>query len=348
MSKKRLAVGIACVAAAGGAVPIERSAPPPGMTDHTINGINAWSEAKTNGFEFRQTAGTNQRVTRPYDGVATYLQQGVKDFFGNTTWINIAAITGGAMSVNKPSSGSRTVTFNLFLGRTLAPGWTVVRVDQSGGTWDMRPASGSSDLSMRIKATAYASRGGSAHVTSIVLRGPTGESWTKAFEGRRLFTIDGISAWSTAKTYGFTFTPMKEHEDERISNALDGVDTRLNQIDHGCGGSYAMARVVGGNMVAHCAWYDKTSSSGHLAAFDLTRDFVMFGGKRLAKGWVVREVTVSGGSWVRRPVAGSDNLEFVYRLTLPSSSTAASANITRVVLEGPSSASSYQDAFKVY
>lgn len=348
MASKRLVAGFACIIAAGAAVPIERSAPPPGMADHTISGINAWSEAKKNGFQFRQTAGTGQRVTSPYDGVATYLQQSSKDIFGNTTWTSIAAITGGAMSVFKPASGSRTVTFNLFTDRVLAPGWTMVSVSMSGGTWDRKPASGSNDLSMRIKATAYADRGGSANVTSIVLRGPEGDSWTKAFEGRKLFTIDGIGAWSTAKTYGFTFTPVKEHDDERISNALDGVDTRLNQIDHSCSGSYAMARVVGGNMVAHCAWYDKTASSGHLAAFDLTRDFAMFGGKRLAKGWVVREVTVSGGSWVRRPVAGSDNLEFVYRLTLPSSSTAASATITRVVLEGPSSASSYQDAFKVY
>jgi hypothetical protein len=346
MPRKRVVAGFAFVIAAGAAVPIERSAPPLGMADHTISGISAWSEAKKNGFQFRQTAGTSQRVTSPYDGVATYLQQSSKDIFGNTTWTTIAAITGGAMSVYKPASGSRTVTFNLFTDRVLTPGWTIVSVDQSGGTWDKKPATGSSDLSMRIKATAYSDRSGAANVSRIVLRGPDGQSWTKAFEGRKLFTITGINAWNTAKSYGFTFTPVKEHDDERISNALDGVNTLLTQVDRSCLDSYPMASVVGGNMNAHCAWYDKTATSGHVAAFDMTRDFVMFGGKRLAQGWVVREVVVSGGSWVQQVTPGSDKLEFVYRVTLAETHKAQSAIITRVVLEGPTSASSYADAFK--
>ena len=99
-------------------------------------------------------------------------------------------------------------------------------------------------------------------------------------------------------------------------------------------------------MNAHCAWYDKNATSGHVAAFDMTRDFVMFGGKRLAQGWVVREVVVSGGSWVQQVTPGSDKLEFVYRVTLAETHKAQSAIITRVVLEGPTSASSYADAFK--
>ena len=251
MPRKRVVAGVAFVIAAGAAVPMERSAPPPGMADHTITGINAWSEAKKNGFQFRQTAGTNQRVTSPYDGVATYLQQSGKDLFGNTTWTSIAAITGGAMSVYKPASGSRTVTFNLFTDRVLTPGWTIVSVDQSGGTWDRKPATGSSDLSMRIKATAYADRSGAANVTQIVLRGPDGQSWTKAFEGRKLFTITGINAWNTAKGYGFTFYPVKEHSDEKINNALDGVDTQLKQDGYSCQSSYASARVVGSRPETH-------------------------------------------------------------------------------------------------
>ncbi len=342
----RGAVALALLTAAAAAVPLGHSAPPPGMADYTITGIQAWGEAKGNGFEFMPTAGSGQRVSRPYDGVQTYLQESERDIFGNTTWKNIAAITGGTMTVYRPSSGSRTVTFNLFLNRTLAPGWSVVSADQSGGVWDKRPTAGGTDLSMRIRATAYADRTGSASVTSIVLRGPAGQTWNKAFEGRRLFTISGIEAWSTAKTYGFTFSPVKEHPDERISNALDGVNTGVTQDGNACR-EYYLAQVVGGNMVAHCAWRDPNASSGHLAAFDMTRDFLMFGGKGLAPGWVVKSVTVSGGSWVQRPATDATRLEFVYRLTLPGVVTGTNATISQIVLEGPSSAASYQDAFKV-
>ena len=135
-----------------------------------------------------------------------------------------------------------------------------------------------------------------------------------------------------------------------LSNGVDGTSSEVRQRDRSCSRSVSIssisvffAAVVGGNMIANCPHVGEDYSDN-----DPTRDFRMFAGKALAPGWAVREVTVTGGSWVERPVPGSGSLGFVYRLTLTEwRYRSVSGVVTRIVLEGPASGSSWQDAFKV-
>ena len=311
----------------------------PATESHTIGGVQAWAVARTNGFTFRPvTAGSDQSVARPYDGVNTRLVATVPDNrFGGLRTIRatVASVVGGNMSVSRRSW---TATFEMFGDRTLAPGWSVEEVKLSGSyVWDRRPAEGSDDLSFRVKSSSGNSTS-SVIVRSVTLRGPAGADWQDAFVGRQVYTITGTEAWATAKTYGYEFNPVPEYDDVRLYGGLDGTRTYMKQDGAGCGryGS-ANAEVVGGNMISHCP---QKLPNNHR---DETTDFRMFAGKTLASGWTVREIVVTGGSWVERPAPGSTSLEFVYRLTR----AGTSALVTRIVLEGPSDAPSWEDAFKV-
>jgi len=335
-----------------------RSRPPamatqPTTASHTITGIEAWSIARTNGFEFRPHASGDEWTTYPYDGVQTVLKaERLHSLAGlfQTDTVTVARVVGGNMTVDRPSSGSRTVTFTMFGGGRLSSGWTVEDVRLRGGTWKKR-AEGN-DLSIEVEATAYANRPATVRVESITLRGPAGQPWSAAFEGRRTWTISGIEAWATAKNYGYEFHPVVEYDDEVLRNGVDGTSSEVVQRDRPCsraaglvGKAVPFATVVGGNMIANCSHW--AGEARDWSDNDPTRDFRMFAGKALAPGWAVRDVTVTGGSWVERPAPGSGSLAFVYRLTLPRGRVQSVTGIvTRVVLEGPASASSWQDAFK--
>ncbi len=151
-----------------------------------------------------------------------------------------------------------------------------------------------------------------------------------------------------AKEYGYEFHPVKEHDDEVLSGGVDGTNSRVDQ-----GGPsrecYVLARVVGGNMIAQCPYRRPGRGIIESDDFDDTRDFRMFTGKALAPGWIVRDIVVSGGTWIDRPEPGATSLEFSYRLTIAKRfyDRSTSARVTRIVLEGPASASSWEDAFKV-
>lgn len=337
-------------------VPAGRLAVAPQTQTHTITGIEAWSLARANGFEFRPAARSEQWVTYPYDGVDTRLQaarfQGILGV-GTTDTITLARIVGGNLIVDRPTSGSRSVTFVLFGGRRLADGWAVEEVRlRGGGRWKKRPEG--SDLQIEVEATAYANRPASVGIESVTLVGPAGQPWSAAFQGRKTFTITGIEAWATAKSYGFEFHPMVEHEGEYVTGGVDGTDTQLRQRkDNPACNERVQGRVVGGVMILECvAFTGYDDGLLDLGDYDTTRDFRMFGGKELAPGWTVREVDAAGGSWVDRPEPGARSLEFRYRLTLMTADYAfqqkpRTAHITRIVLEGPASASSWEDAFKV-
>lgn len=328
--------------------------------DFAINGIEAWSTARTNGFTFRpMTYASGQSVSRPYDGVNTRLYRQYRDMFGRLKTVNMAAIVGGNPNV---SDSRATVTFELFGGQTLAPGWSIQSVQLSGSyVWDRRVQAGSQNPSFRIKVTGS----NSVTIRSVTLRGPSGANWQDAFVGRKTYTLTGIDAWSVAKQYGFQFTPTVEDFKPadwnpgdgfytsrlQVTSPADGVNTQLlvvfekgltssarcaRVLQYGAVGC-AVASVVGGNASVHVPIYDIWRSQ--------TIIFEMFAGKRLAQGWTVRQVELSSGSWLRRPAAGSDDLSMKFSVT-SYVGRPASALVRTVVLEGPSNATGWQNAFR--
>ncbi len=150
--------------------------------DYTVPGVTAWSIAKGTGFTFGPLAQvTGQWVTNPRDGVNTRLlvKQGQVPFQKTVT---LGQVVGGNASVSRPGSGTRTVTFEFFGGRRLAPGWTIIRVELAGRyTWDRQVVSGSPDARFRVRATSSASTTGSAIIKTIVLRGPRDANPADAF-----------------------------------------------------------------------------------------------------------------------------------------------------------------------
>jgi murein DD-endopeptidase MepM/ murein hydrolase activator NlpD len=150
--------------------------------DYTIPGINAWNLAKANGFTFQPLPDApGQWVTTPNDGVNTLLQvkQGTAPF---QTTITLGQVVGGNASTTRPGSGTRTVKFEFFGGRKLAPGWTVVRVEATGNyTWERTVTTGGTDLSFRVKTSSTSSTTGTAIIKQIVLRGPDGANPAHAF-----------------------------------------------------------------------------------------------------------------------------------------------------------------------
>lgn len=302
--------------------------------DHSMNGIEAWNVAKTNGFTFRPlTFASGQSVTRPRDGVNTRLQAPESTLFGTRT-VTLAQVVGGNASVVRPTRGSRTVTFEFFGGQKLAPGWKLKSVRLGGSyIWDRRPQPGTDDASFRVKATSSSRTTGAVTIRSLTLSGPYGATAEDAFVGRKTYTINGIEAWGVAKQYGFEFRPMKSTwrknlsgnaQDFDISTPFDGVNTRLFTI-HARSRLY-LASVVGGNMIVN-HWIDQR--------------FVMFDRKRLAPGWRVQNVSVSGGRWIRQPAQGTDDLSFVLEVR-----GEASAHVRSITLEGPSNATGWQEAFQ--
>lgn len=180
--------------------------------DYTIPGITAWSIAKGTGFTFGPLAqATGQWVTNPRDGVNTRLliKQGQVPFQKTVT---LGQIIGGNASVSRPGSGTRTVTFEFFGGRRLAPGWTIVRVELAGRfTWDRRIVSGSSDTRFRVRATSSATTTGSAIIKTIVLRGPNNANPSDAFFPTR----NGRLKLAAPFTHPLAFSPPigVDHDD---------------------------------------------------------------------------------------------------------------------------------------
>jgi hypothetical protein len=155
--------------------------------DYVINGISAWSTAKTHGFTFQPLpASTSQTVTSPRDGVDTRLRTTQKNLFGQTETITLGQVVGGNASVNRPQSGTRTVKFRFFGDGQLTPGWTVVKVELTGSyVWDRQVGAGSRDLTFQVRASSSPAATGMAVIKAVTLRGPAGAKWADAFAGTR-------------------------------------------------------------------------------------------------------------------------------------------------------------------
>ena len=309
--------------------------------DYTVPGISAWTTAKTYGFEFAPEARSGESVSRPRDGMNTRLTRTATVLFKQTT-LTVAQVVGGQPSVNQ---GERVTTFRMFSGRTLQPGWTVKRVDVGGNfTYVQQSRLGTTDLSFRVSLAP----GGTATLKSIVLTGPAGADWKDAFSApvRKDYVINGVVAWNAAKKYGFQFYPTdSEGSTKKVTLPYDGVFTVLwiHKSDLSLFAPCVprpdtsdiciLAQIAGGNL------------SVPIHKYRYTARFVMFAGKKLAPGWVVKAVSISNGTYIRQAVTGSDDLSFVLQLT-SSSTSAATAIIPSITLEGPSNAASFEDAFK--
>jgi hypothetical protein len=167
---------------------------PPGLSgadrgtteDYAIGGFQTWAVAKNNGFTFQPIPhGSGQWVSDPRDGVNTRLLARTRAAQGMEDTVTLAQVAAGSGSVNRPRSGSRTVSFEFFAGRLLAPGWTVAHVELAGRfSWVRQAAVGSGDLSFRVSASSDPATTGTVLVTAVVLRGPAGAHWEDAFHRR--------------------------------------------------------------------------------------------------------------------------------------------------------------------
>ncbi len=327
--------------------------------DYEVPGVQAWAVARANGFTFRPVPnGQGQSVAKPHDGVNTRLIASVPDQrLGGLRNVRatVASVVGGNMSVSRPSW---TATFEMFGSRTLAPGWSVQEVELSGSyVWERRPADGSPDLSFRVKLSS-AGASATAIIRTVTLRGPAGKDWQDAFVGRRLFTINGIEAWAVAHRYGFEFHPkvfVSRVNGREIGglNTRDGVRSVYTWSPRDFGslwkpgchkvpgieGRCLIAQVTGGVM-------SMPPQDRENVPNEWTSEFVMFGAQRLAPGWVVKDVRVTRGQMIHSPALGTDDLSFEVSLRAYQTQS-VSAHVRTITLEGPSDATSWEEAFRV-
>lgn len=141
------------------------------------------------------------------------------------------------------------------------------------------------------------------------------------------YTIPGISAWSTAKTYAFEFAPER-NSGESVTQPFDGMNTRLRRTTTVLfkQETVTVAQVVGGQ---------PSVNQGERNTI-----FRMFAGRTLQPGWTVKSVDVGGDfSYIQQPRLGTSDLSFRVKL-----SPGGTATLRNVVLTGPAGAD-WKDAF---
>lgn len=142
-----------------------------------------------------------------------------------------------------------------------------------------------------------------------------------------LYEVAGISAWTTAKTYGFTFAPLAT-TGESVSRPLDGMNTRLTRTVTKLvlTQTVSVAQVVGGQPSVNQGQRNTT--------------FEFFGGRNLNPGWIVKSVEVKGNfTYIEQPRFGTNELSFRVRL-----SPGGTATLAKIQLHGPAGAD-WKDAF---
>lgn len=141
------------------------------------------------------------------------------------------------------------------------------------------------------------------------------------------YEVPGIVAWSTAKTYGFTFAP-EASSGESVSRPLDGMNTRLTRTSKVLltSQTFTVAQVVGGQPSVNPGERNTT--------------FKFFAGRTMQPGWTVKSVDVGGNyTYVEQPRLGTSDLSFRVRLA-----PGGSATLRKIVLTGPAGAD-WKDAF---
>ena len=135
------------------------------------------------------------------------------------------------------------------------------------------------------------------------------------------YTIPGISAWTTAKTYAFEFAPER-NSGETVTQPFDGMNTRLRRTTTVLFKpvTVTVAQVVGGQ---------PSVNQGERNTI-----FRMFAGRTLQPGWTVKSVDVGGNfTYVQQPRLGTSDLSFRVKL-----SPGGTATLKSIVLTGPAGA----------
>jgi hypothetical protein len=141
------------------------------------------------------------------------------------------------------------------------------------------------------------------------------------------YDVPGIIAWTTGKTYGFTFSP-EAASGESVTHPLDGMNTRLTR-------KVTVLLVAQTVTVAQIVGGQPSVNSG-----ERSTTFKLFGGRTLQPGWTVKSVDVGGSfTYIDQPRLGTSDLSFRVRL-----SPGGTATLRKVVLNGPAGAD-WKDAF---
>jgi hypothetical protein len=146
-------------------------------------------------------------------------------------------------------------------------------------------------------------------------------------QGTASYEVPGISAWTTAKTYGFEFRP-EAASGESVSRPFDGMNTRLTRTVTKLmlTSQVAVAQVVGGQP--------------SVMPNERNTTFTFFGGRTLQPGWTVKSVDIGGNfTYVQQARLNTSDLSFRVRLA-----PGGSATLRKVVLNGPAGAD-WKDAF---
>jgi len=141
------------------------------------------------------------------------------------------------------------------------------------------------------------------------------------------YTVPGITAWTTAKTYAFEFAPER-NTGETVTQPFDGMNTRLRRTTTVLFKpvTVTVAQVVGGQ---------PSVNQGERNTI-----FRMFAGRTLQPGWTVKSVDIGGNfTYVQQPRLGTSDLSFRVKL-----SPGGTATLKNIVLTGPAGAD-WKDAF---
>ncbi|MGH2657355.1 MAG: hypothetical protein ACRDIZ_11770 [Actinomycetota bacterium] len=168
-----------------GVVRVEASTPPPRADqDYEITGAEAWNAAQRASFEFHPVLPEGAFVlSGARDGILAELKSCPQ---AAGSCLPEARVADGTLIVLPPACARDCVrehVFELFAGRPLSSGWTLMAVQLTGTSWEWEraPAYGSRDASFAVRVQATPGRMGRVSLTRIILRGPEGTDWRRAF-----------------------------------------------------------------------------------------------------------------------------------------------------------------------
>lgn len=160
------------------------------------------------------------------------------------------------------------------------------------------------------------------------------------------YKVNGIGAWSEAKKYGFEFFPnaprgVRDGGDTRGPSFYTNQPRKIYWQDG--------AHIVGGvNMILYPA--EKTSIIPGVKKnkVESYATFNLFANKRLADGWKIKRMVITGSyRWEREPRSGGNSAYAKVKLVNYSTSKRATkAQLKEIVLIGPTG-KRWQDAFRV-
>lgn len=157
----------------------------PVAEERAVDGREAWEVARRAGFEFYPVLPDEAHIlSGRRDGVATSLKACPSPRDPCRTE---AEVVQGRLVALPCDGGCDDPVFELFGGRPLAPGWSLRRVEVTGGPWRWArpPTYGGRDASFAIRLGPRGGHPLQASVRRVVLAGPPGADWRDAFAAPR-------------------------------------------------------------------------------------------------------------------------------------------------------------------